>query len=319
MKKIILLSLILILISLSASAFEVSISGEESVSAENIKLGEIARITNFSASDAALRELRALVLERSPQAGYSKNLSRVLVELSIKNLGYSGSEFNLNMPKMITVKRQSQLLAAQEIKEYIEAYIKANTGAEETVLNNLQELKDQKIAAGEYTLAAADNFKLKYGRNNMPINIISGDDVLKRIFCSFELGLKTEVLTAAADLAYGSRIDKGSFELEEKVIFSDPSQLIREWDTSLLEGKELKRSLKQGQSLKRNDLKIQNVVQWGDKLRINLNVNNINITTFVAARGRGAVGDVITVENESSGYRFKVEILSETEAKMLSQ
>lgn len=319
MKKIILLSLILILSSLSASAFEVSISGEENVSAENIRLGDIARIKNFSASDAALAELQDLELESSPQAGYSKNLSRVLVELSIRNLGYSRSEFKLDMPKMITVQRQSQLLSAQEIKEYIESYIDANTGSEEAVLKNMQELKDQKIAAGEYSLAAADNFELKYGRNNMPILIIAGDDVLKRIFCSFELGLKTEVLTAAETLTYGSTIDKSSFEVKEQVVFSDPSQLIREWDPSLLAGKELKRSLKKGQNLKRDDLKISNVVQWGDKLRINLNVNNINITTFVAARERGAVGEVITVENENSGYRFKAEILSESEAKMLSK
>jgi flagella basal body P-ring formation protein FlgA len=71
--------------------------------------------------------------------------------------------------------------------------------------------------------------------------------------------------------------------------------------------------------LKKDDLKIPIAVQWGDKLRIKVSVNNINITTFVTARDRGAVGDVITVENESSGYRFKAEILSETEAKMFSQ
>ncbi|MEC9490339.1 MAG: flagellar basal body P-ring formation chaperone FlgA [Halanaerobiales bacterium] len=319
MKKIILLSLILVLFSCSASAFEVSISGEESVSAEKIRLGEIARIGGFSASDGSLSELQNLELASSPQAGYSKKLSRVLVDLSIKNLGYAQTEFRLNMPKMIIVKRESQLLSAQEIESFAEEFIRAAAGGQDIIINQLQKLKDQKIAAGEYTITTADNFKLQYGRNNLPLFIESEGDIKKRIFYAFEFGLKTEVLTAARDISYGSRIKKRDFRLEERVLYSDPAQVIKERNSSLLGGKELKRSLRKGQLLKKDDLKIPTAVQWGDKLMIKINVNNINITTFVAARDRGAVGDLITVENESTGYRFKVEILSETEAKMLSK
>jgi flagella basal body P-ring formation protein FlgA len=319
MKKIILLSLILIMLSCSTSAFEVVISKEEIVSAEKVRLGEIARIRGFSASDGSLSELQNLELSSSPQAGYSKKLSRVLVDLSIKNLGYVQADFKLNMPKMITVKRESQLLSAQKIKSFVEAYIRGNRGTQDIVINQLQEVKAQKIAAGEYNITAADNFKLQYGRNNLPLHIESDGDLIKRIYYAFELGLKTEALTAVKNLSYGSRIEKNSFKLEERILYSDPAQVIKEWNASLLNGKELKRSLRKGQLLKKDDLKIPIAVQWGDKLRIKVNVNNINITTFVTARDRGSVGDVITVENESSGYRFKAEILSETEAKMLSQ
>lgn len=318
MKKIILLGLILLL-SVNVSAFEVRISGEESVSAEKIRLGEIAQISGFSSAEGSLNELRNLELDSSPQAGYSKKLSRVLVELSIKKLGYSRAEFSLNMPKMITVKRESQLLSAHSLKDFVDDYIRENTADEQIVIREIQEFKDQKIAAGEYTITAADNFKLEYGRNNLPLIIKSGDKILKRIFYPFELGLKSEVLTAGENLAYGTQINQDNFEIEEKVLYTDPEQVIKKWDDSLLTGKELKRSLRKGQLLKKDDLKIPIAVQWGDKLRIKVNVNNINITTFVAARGRGAVGDVISVENESSGYRFKAEILSETEAKMLSK
>lgn len=319
MKKIILLSLILIMFSCSTSAFEVVISGEEIVSAEKIRLGEIARIRGFSASDGSLSELQNLELSSSPQAGYSKKLSRILVDLSIKNSGYVQVDFKLNMPKMITVKRESQLLSAQKIKSFVEAYIRGNQGTQDIVINQLQEVKAQKIAAGDYNITVADNFKLQYGRNNLPLFIESDGDLIKRIYYSFELGLKTEALTAVKNLSYGSRIEKNSFKLEERVLYSDPAQVIKEWNFLLLNGKELKRSLRKGQLLKKDDLKIPIAVQWGDKLRIKVSVNNINITTFVTARDRGAVGDVITVENESSGYRFKAEILSETEAKMFSQ
>lgn len=318
MKKIILLSLLFILFSSSASAFEVVISEEEIVSSEKVRLGEIAQIRGFSASDGSLSELQNLELSSSPQAGYSKKLSRVLVELSIKNSGYDQTSFKLNMPKMIIVKRKSQLLSAQKIKDFAENYIRANRGSEDIVINQLQEVKAQKIAAGEYNITVADNFKLQYGRNNLPLLIESDGNLIKRIYYSFELGLKTKTLTAAENLSYGSSIKSSSFRLEERVLYSDPAQFIEEWNVSL-NGKELKRSLRKGQLLKKSDLKIPIAVQWGDKLRIKVNVNNINITTFVTARERGAVGDVITVENESSGYRFKAEILSETEAKMLSQ
>lgn len=319
MKKIILLSLILILFASTVSAFEISISGEESVSAEKIRLGEISRIRAFSTSAESLAELQNLEIASSPQAGYSKKLSRVLVELSIKNLGYSQAEFKLNMPKMITVKRQTQTLSAQKIEAFVENYIRANGEAENVVINELQELKDQKIAAGDYQIKAADNFELNYGRNNLPLLIESEGKIIKRIFYAFELGLKSEVLTAATDLAYGSRIKSSDLRAKEMILYSDPDQVVKAGDDLLFEGKDLKRSLRKGQLLKRDDLKIPLVVQWGDKLRIKVNVNNIKITTFVTARDRGAVGDIISVENESSGYRFKAEILSKTEAKMLSQ
>jgi len=83
---------VFLLLSRSTYAFGIKIAAQESAAGEYISLGDIAEISNFSYSQQKLAELKELQLKRAPQAGYGKNITRVLVDLSVKSLGYSEDE-----------------------------------------------------------------------------------------------------------------------------------------------------------------------------------------------------------------------------------
>ena len=60
-----------------------------------IYLGDIAVIDGFGLGKDNLNKLKNLQITNSPQPGYQKFINRVLVELSIKNLGYQNDDFRL--------------------------------------------------------------------------------------------------------------------------------------------------------------------------------------------------------------------------------
>ena len=157
------------------------------------------------------------------------------------------------------------------------------------------------------------------GRNNLALQVQLEGKTVKRIYIPVEIGLRTEVLTAQKDLSYGTKISRSDFKESEKLIFADPQEIIREWNPALLNNKELRRSLRKGSILKESDIKSPFLVKWGDSLRLRVKVNNITINTFVTARERGKLGELITVENESSGKRFQAEVVSATEVRIVSE
>ena len=317
MKKIIVLTLIVLCLALPAAAFEIRISAVERVSKDQITLAEIAAVSSFSGEKAELEELQRLELSTAPRAGYAKNINRVLIELSIKSLGYSEADFELLMPKRVRVERQSQIIKAAEIESFIKSYLESEVKREDSqvIIETISELKDEQIAAGDYRFRIADNFSASFGRNNLPLEIVIGERVEKRLFYNFKLGLKTTVLTAARNLAYGTIITEADFISEEKKLFANADEQLREWNDAQLAGQELRRTLRKGDLLSLRDLKDPYVVEWGDKLRLNMELNSVSLSATVEARGRGTVGDLITVENIDSGYRFQARIISASEVE----
>lgn len=306
------------MISNTAAAFEIVINQEESVEASDVYLGEIAEIYGADIKGEALKNLKNLRITNSPQPGYQKFINKVLVELSIKNLGYKNSDFYVNMPKKITVKRKSSFIKKSEVKTFIENKLvdKLKLNFDDIVIKELNNPDNYNIAAGNYQLQFASEPRFRFGRNNIALAVIQNGSVHKRIYYRFELGIKKEIYEAAEDIAYNSDIKKEDFIKVEKIVYQDPDEIISNWD--FIQKKELKTSLKKGDYLSYAVIKNPYLVQWGDRVRIEINKNNIQLSSYVVAKERGRFGDEITVENEKSGYRFQAEVISENEVKYIS-
>ncbi len=322
MKKliIILTVAIFLIITFNAAAFQIIINPEVEVSAPQITLGEIAEIKAPELADAAVKELRALSFKDSPNPGYSKRLSQVLVDLTIQDLGYHKSQFQLQMPNTVMVNRKSSLIKEAEISRLVEDYLKSNLGFEpdQLIIESRGSLNEVEIAAGDYELKIAENQNLSLPNINLKLEIWQNGDRLRSLFYPVRINLRLEVLTANRDLNSNSKIKKSDFAIKEQSISGDPEELIRDWSEIDLNNVELSRSLKKGEVLRFNYLKIPYVIKWGQKLNLRLNHNNIKISTFVEAKERGKIGEIITVENLNSGYQFQVKVVSPTEVKMIS-
>ena len=322
MKKsvIILMLLVFLSLSISAAAFQINIVSEVEVSASQITLGEIAEIKAPNLSAAAVEDLKKITFKSSPNPGYSSRLSRVLVDLTIENQGYSKADFELQMPNTIMVKRESNIIEKNEISNLVEAYLKSKLDFKdaEIIIESRSSVKNLEIAAGKYELKISDQQNLSLPNTNLKLEVWQDGDKIRTVFYPVKIKLAIDVLTAAKNLKSNSSLKKSDFKAAEKIISGDPKEIIRDYSDLDFNNIKLSRSLKKGEPLKENYLKIPYVVNWGQKLNLRLNNNNIKISTFVEAKERGKIGEIITVENLNSGYQFQVEVVSPTEVKMIS-
>jgi len=320
LKKICLILLLLLLISNSAAAFELKIEQNEFVESADIYLGEIAEFNEAELNSEQLIELRNLKLAKSPQPGYQKFLNKVLVELSIKNLGYDTADFRLKMPKQITIERKAAYIDISKVRAFVEEKLTEafKLDSEKLVIEELNNPKSYQIAAGngEYELQFASHSHFNFGNNNLIIEVVKDSVVQNRLYYRFKLGIKKQVFRSLKDLHYNSTLNRNDFEIVEKVIYQNPDQLVSSWEN--MQKKELKTTLKKGDYLSYQLIKNPYLVQWGDRLKVTIVKNNVVLSSYVTARERGKLGDEITVENENSGYRFQVEVISENEVKYLS-
>jgi len=322
MKKIIVfLTVILtIIITTNTAAFEIEIQKEVEVSSAEIYLGEIAQIKAPELSDSALSELKNLVFKSSPGPGYQKRLSRVLVDLSIQNLDYKKSQFKLRMPATVIVRRRSRVITEDEISRLVKDYLKTELDfkAEDILIESKSSTHNIEIAAGDYQIKVAENQNLSLPDINLKLEIWQNDKKIRSLFYPVKVKLLLKVLTADKSLKSNSKINKSDFSIREQKISGDPTEVIQSWSEVDFNNVQLSRRLKKGEILKSNYLKTPYVVKWGQKLHLKVEVNNIKVSTFVEAKERGKIGEIITVENLNSGYQFQVEVVSPTEVKMIS-
>ncbi|MGM0602308.1 MAG: flagellar basal body P-ring formation chaperone FlgA [Bacillota bacterium] len=320
LKKILLLVLLLIF-SFNVKAFEISIPQEIFVDSERIILKEAAVIDGDDLSAAELNELKNTDLGRAPLPGHRKTISQALVEISIKNLGYNNNEFSLSMPTDVSVRRNSNQVTAEKIEKAIKKQLKtrSNLNTENVLIKISRQPDPIQIPAGEYELIISDNYNLKMGQNTVALEIYQDDAQYKKIYIPVKLGVKMTVFKAKKRINHGEKINREYFEKVEDEIYSDKNNLVSQWDNEKISEQIFKRSIPAGSYLSYDDFKKPVVVRWGDKVRAIVEINNIAVSAFVTARGRGKKGDIIEVENPQTGYRFKAEIISASEVRFISR
>lgn len=322
MKKLIIILTVLIFViaTFNAAAFEINIKEEVKVRALEITLDEIAEIKAPELSAAAVEELRNLSFKDSPNPGYQKRLSRVLVDLTIQNLGYKKDQYKLQMPGTVIVRRKSSVITKAEIAALVEDYLKSNLDfeAEQLIIKSRSSLSQVEIPAGDYELKVAENQNLSLPNTNLKLEVWQNGEQVRSLFYPVKINLLLEVLTANKDLNINSKIKRSDFEIKNQSISGDPEELIKDWSEVDINNVKLSRSIKKGEVLKSSYLKVPYAVKWGQKLNLQVKVNNIHVSTFVEAKERGKIGEIITVENLNSGYQFQVEVVSPTEVKMIS-
>lgn len=319
-KIIILTTLILFNLCLSTAAFQIEIAPKIEVNSPQITLGEIAAVKAPELSAAAVAELNNLSFKKSPNPGYNKRLTRVLVDLTIKNIGYSSADFKLKMPRTVLVSRASEIITETKIYSLVESYLKNNLDFKEAkiMIKSRSSVEDIKIAAGDYELQIAAQQNLSLPNTSLKLEIWQDGLKVRTFFYPVEINLKLPVLIANKNLNSNSKIEKSDFAVKEIIVAGDPEELVKNYSEIDFKKIKLVHSLKKGEALKFKNLKIPYVVKWGQKLRLRVNLNNIKISTFVKAKARGKIGDIIKVENLNSGYEFQAVVVSPTEVKMIS-
>lgn len=322
LKRLICLAVIILifLVTANAAAFEITIASEVEVNSAEIYLAEIAAINAGELSAAQLNELKTLKLKNSPKPGYRKRLTRVLVDLSIKNLGYKSSEFKLNMPQVVEIGRKEFKISQNEILALVKSHFESNLDSKikKIEIESRNNRNEPKISFSNYELKLAPEQNLSLSKRNFKFEVWQNDKKVDQFFYPLQINILIDAVVANKNIKRDTTLNQSDFIIKEKNVSTNYEDLITDFSEIDFENNKLSHNLNKGELLKKNYLKKPYVIKWGQKLHLEAEVNNIMISTFVEAKERGKIGDIITVENLNSGYQFQVKVIRPTEVKLIS-
>ncbi len=310
-KKISIVTFVFLLVfSLSVSAVEIDISGQVYISNEEILLGKIAHITGENREK--IEQIKSIELSSSPLPGYSKQLSRELIRLILKNKGYDIDNIKLNIPQVFQVTTRAKRISREKLIAFVDRYIMENISyPEEQIEIEIHSSIDEiLIPDTDYELRIDSKREIKPGNNSFPVLIIIDGQKYKRVYLTARIKLIRNVYIAVRNLPRGSKLTREDFRLIQKEVDREINSYVTGWEEDFFQDKILVSSLQKGDILQERMLEKPFIINWGDKVKALIKVGKVEVTTVVSARGRGKIGDFITVENENTKHRFQAKVVN---------
>ncbi|MFW6309117.1 MAG: flagella basal body P-ring formation protein FlgA [bacterium] len=320
---------------------QIKIPSSVKVNKSRIALTDIAQINNVS--EEILNKLKNIDLGKVPLAGYSRKINRQIIEMKIKNAGISSDKYQLDMEDQVIISLDTRDIKKEELLASIKNHIRKNIPGEEITEENI----DIEVSfMPEEIKVPAKEFKLKFetenpeellGNISLPVNIVIEDEIQKKIYTGLKVSLEKEVYTARKNLIRGNKIEKDNFEARTRKLTRFKNDYIGEWDESF-EDKVISTPIEKGEILSRKHISSEKsifknlgmeiekkeesknkesenifndpyLIRWGEEVTAEVVVGDIKATTTVKSRESGNKGDIIIVENISSGKRLSAEII----------
>ncbi len=292
------------------SAQTIKISKNEEVNSEWIKLGDIAKLTDFSPD--LKEELISVKLEKAARPGYERNISKQLIRLVLKDKGYDITNFVFDIPDRIKVKTLSKKLDNNKLETFIKEHIQKNIDYEydQIEIEITSSLSEIIIPDADYSFEISRKKSNYRGSYSLPVDIIVNKTAYKRIYVNLKTNIYKKVFVAKKNLFKGKKISKDNFEFKTASITDVDSTIISNWDNSLIKDGLLTKTISKGEILTEEYLKKPIVITWGDQIQAEIKIGGITVNTMVKAKERGKKGDFILVENLKTGKQFKAEVIN---------
>ena len=292
------------------SASTITIPKNAEVNSEWIKLGDIAKLIDFSPE--LKEELASLKLEKAARPGYERNISKQLIRLVLKDKGYDIANFNFDIPDRVKVKTLSQKIDNNRLKSFIKEHIRENIEYEYDSLEIefSSSLAEIIIPAADYGFEIARKKSNYRGSYSLPVDIIVNNSAYKRIYVNLKTKIYKKVFVAQKNLFKGEKISKDNFEFKRANITDIDSTLITNWESSLIKDGLLTKTISKKEILTVEHLKKPVIISWGDQIQAEIKIGGIIVQTMVKAKERGKKGDFILVENLKTGKQFKAEVIN---------
>ena len=298
-----------VLASTEAKVATVTVKAEISVRSDKFTLGDIAEVRASLPQFSA--RLREIALGYSPQVGAVRELTRQRLQLAIAGAGISTELVELNTPTIVKVRRQSQRVDQATIRAAVESSLFDTFKAmgAEAHISSLDLPLEIEVPMGNLQVRAATGSQNLLAPFSVGLELVVDGQVVRRISVTAKVEAFAEVIVAARDLAPGKRLTAVDFMTEKVRLDLNPRLYLT--DNTLLKGKSLAYSVKQGQPLTTRDLVADLVVKPGDSVRIEGESGFLKLIVMGEARGSGRIGDRVLVKNLQSGLMFQAVIVDE--------
>jgi len=288
----------------------VRVRAETTAQSEQLTLGDIAEI--HSTDTTVTQKLRALALGYAPNVGAVRELTREKIKLAISAAGYAREDVRIEAPPIALVRRASQKVDSQLLREAVESALlpKFEASGAAARLSRLDLPAFVEVPSGAVeALARAGGVRDFFNPFIVAIEIRVEGRVVQRLSATAQIEAFSSILVAAHDLAANVRVREADMRVETRRIERAPSFYVH--DVAQLRGAETARDIRQGEAIAKDSLISSIVVRPGDAVRIIGESNDLKIAVAGEARAAGRIGDRISVKNAQSGVTLQATIVDE--------
>lgn len=311
-KKIFFFTFFAVFFVFSASAqskIGVKISAESTVSNDIVKLENIAEINGDASKTERLKQIS---LGYAPKAGMFRELKREQISLSIAAAGFSENEISLDAPNQILIRRASQNLDENSLKQAIEREVLKNFQAENVTakLVRLELPPNIALPAGEISIKAdAKNVRNFFTPFSVSVEISVDNVISKRFSVTAQVEAFGEVLVANRNLIANEKIAESDVRVEKRRLEKPLTSYFQSFDK--LRGGILLKNITEGTELTNDSVAAGVVIKNGDIVKIEGVSGKIKLIVIGEARASGKIGDRISVKNQQSGAILQGVVIDE--------
>ena len=309
----ILLIIIIFISSISALAQSkavINLADETIIDGEQILIGDISQI---SANEETAQRFRQISLGFAPNIGMKREIFRNSILFAIAAAGFSPNDFTLNSSPKISVRRSSQIVEDNSIREAVEKAVIGNFQREnvEVKITKLQfpakiELPKGKIEIIASPMNGIRNFLAPF---TVLLEIRLDGKTRHRTSANVEIEMFAEVLVMNKSLETNERISETDVHKTKVRLEKTLSNYLL--DAEKLRGKKLLKSVSADEPLLATSIIADAVIRTGDSVKIVGQSGKMQIVVLGEARAAGRIGDRIPVKNSQSGIILQATVVEE--------
>jgi flagella basal body P-ring formation protein FlgA len=287
----------------------VNVNAATIVEADQIKLGDIARV---SGDAAAADRLKNLSLGYAPAIGTEREIQKSYLQMAIAATGLAEDGYLLEMPSRAVVRRAGQTIGRDAVRDSVTQAVLQRfndpTVSIEIASIDFRETAAVPLGAVEMkaSVGAVRNFFAPF---IVGVEVRVGGRLIKTFPVTVKVNASAEVLVAANDLDPNKKLSEADAKLQRIAIDQPITNYLRRPET--LASSQLTRPLAAGQPLTRDVVTAAYLIKTGDTVRIEGRSGRMLIVAIGEARANGRLGDRILVKNKESGATLQATVMAE--------
>lgn len=276
---------------------EIIIKETNFVKQSHILLGDISDIH----ADAFLKEtLEKTDLGPSPKPDKIKFIDKKKIVSVLRGQRYLPKDIIITSPERIYVKRMSQTILKQDVKNYVEQSLSRIYEKKEYQVISFSVRGLESYPQGKIRFVAdAGDMVDKNGKLSFFLDIIIDGKKEDRVSVKGSVAVYETVLQMKRSFAKGERLSREDVCQEKRNIFELGDDVIKTVEE--IDGKNLKSGVRKGDYLTAAILVEPPLIQKGDIITLIARNENLIILTTGVSREDGYKNDLINVENLDSG------------------
>jgi flagella basal body P-ring formation protein FlgA len=267
---------------------------------DQIRLGGIAQIDGDD--DALVRQLRGVILGRSPLLGKTRTLEPSALISRLRQSGIDPEQLDLQIPSVIVLSREAVTIERDQIEQIVRGFLQQQAGKkpdEGIVVKDIRVPETVQLPKGPFTarVIAPKNGELA---GPVPLQVVFNvePDFERRIGVTASLEQRANVVVTRRPLGRFRPIDAADVELKALDVAGLPADRID--DPEAVIGKRTRRALDSGTVLRPDLLEFPPIVKRGDRVRIIAESAGLRISAYGQVKQKGAQGELIPVVNLDS-------------------